>query len=120
MLVKAKGKQQSITANRLLDGIAVWLGPDGGWVEEVGEAAIFEGPAIEAALAVAKRDVAARLVVDVYPLDVERVDGRTRPLHLRERMKALGPSVRPDLGKQAELPSTAATPPLPAAALADA
>lgn len=108
MLVKAKGKQQSITANRLRDGVAVWLADDLAWVERVDDAAVFEGDAIAAALEAAKRDVTALKVVDVYPLDVARIDGRTVPLHVRERMKALGPSVRPDLGKQAEPRSTPA------------
>lgn len=102
MLVKAKGPLQSITASRLTDGIAVWLGPDGSWIESVTEAAAFSGPAIAEALAAAQADVAARAVVDAYPLDVAVEDGRTVPVHVRERMKALGPSVRTDLGKQAQ------------------
>ncbi|QJE72220.1 DUF2849 domain-containing protein [Aerophototrophica crusticola] len=102
MLVKAKGPLQSIAANRLTDGVAVWLGNGGRWVERVGDAAVFQGPGIEAALAEAAAAVKAQLVVDTYPIDVEVRDGETVPLHMRERMKALGPSVRPDLGKQAE------------------
>ncbi|WP_205028183.1 DUF2849 domain-containing protein [Oleisolibacter albus] len=106
MLVKAKGPLQSITASRLLDGRAVWLGDGDGWVERVEAAAVFSGEAIAAALSVGKEAERTQQVVDVYPIDVEVVDGRTRPLHMRERMKALGPSVRPDLGLQATLLSS--------------
>jgi hypothetical protein len=34
--------------------------------------------------------------------DAERVDGKIRALHMRERIRTLGPTVRLDLGKQAE------------------
>lgn len=114
MLVKAKGPLQSIAGNRLTDGVAVWLGSGGRWVERVGEAAVFQGAQIEAALAEAAAAVKAQLVVDTYPIDVDVRDGETVPTHMRERMKALGPSVRPDLGKQAE-PAPAKTSPAAAA-----
>lgn len=97
MLVKAKGPVQAVSASRLTDGVAVWLGPDHAWVEDVTQAGAFTGEAIAQALDRARADVAVGLVVDVYPLDVRVEDGRTIPVHVRERMKALGPSVRPDL-----------------------
>jgi hypothetical protein len=40
-------------------------------------------------------------VVDVNLIDVEIVDGSVRPLRLRERIRAAGPTTRNDLGKQA-------------------
>ena len=44
-----------------------------------------------------------RKVVDPYLVDVEiAADGRSRPRHYREALRALGPSMRPDLGKQAD------------------
>jgi len=104
MLVKAKGDLQAVSASRLVDGVAVWLGPDHRWVDQVAAAGAFRGAAIAQALDAARRDVDARLVVDVYPLDVEVTPAGTRPLHLRERMKALGPSTHPGLGKQAAVP----------------
>lgn len=105
MLVKAKGTQQSIAASRLLDGEAVWLGAGNVWVEDVALAAVFEGDAIVQALDFAKAEEKRQLVVDVYPLDVEITDQGTRPTHLRERLKAIGPTVRRDLGKQARQPA---------------
>ncbi len=101
MLVKAKGTQQSVAASRLRDGEAVWLGTGNVWVEDVAQAAVFEGDTIQDALAFAKAEEKRQQVVDVYPLDVEITDQGTRPTHLRERLKAIGPTVRRDLGKQA-------------------
>ena len=37
-----------------------------------------------------------------YLIDAERRDGFIRAAHIRERMRTLGPTVRLDLGKQAE------------------
>ncbi|MFV3126294.1 DUF2849 domain-containing protein [Niveispirillum sp. KHB5.9] len=102
MLVKAKGARQSVAASRLLDGEAVWLGAGNAWVERVAEAAVFDGAdAIAEALAFAKAEEKRQVVVDVYPLDVEVTEEGTRPTHLRERLKGIGPTVRRDLGKQA-------------------
>ena len=50
---------------------------------------------------VAERDVAANLVVDVALIDVVRKGQDLYPIRLRERIRAAGPSIRPDLGKQA-------------------
>ena len=41
-------------------------------------------------------------VVDVDLIDVEVVDGVIVPVRLRERIRAAGPTIRDDLGKQAE------------------
>lgn len=101
MLVKARGPLQSVSASRLRDGEAVWLGAGNVWVERVADAAVFEGEAIAGALAFARTEEKAQVVVDVYPLDVEVTPEGTRPTHLRERLKAIGPTVRRDLGKQA-------------------
>ena len=98
MLVKAKGAVQAISASRLVDGVAVWLGPNGDWVERVDNAAVFPSADIPAAMERAREAERAQLVVDVYPLDVEVREGRTVPLHVRERMKAAGPSVLFDRG----------------------
>lgn len=106
MLVKAKGTQQSVAASRLLDGEAVWLGAGNIWVEDVAQAAVFDGgDAIAEALAFAKAEEKRQVVVDVYPLDVEVTEAGTRPTHLRERLKGIGPTVRRDLGKQARQPA---------------
>ena len=78
-----------VTANRLVDGIVVYLAPDGGWVEELaraklaGSAEETEALGIEAAKAVAE----AR-VVSVYPMEVALHDGVPVATSVRERIRA--------------------------------
>ncbi len=90
-----------LTANRLVDGEAVWFG-GGRWLEELeGSQVADTADAVEALHAIAARDIAANLVVDVALIDVERRGGGLRPIRLRERIRATGPTFRNDLGKQA-------------------
>lgn len=96
-------KGQLVTANRLRDGIAVFLTRSGTWSEKIDEAALALEPQAAAALeARAKDDEKATLVTGSYLIDAERREGRIRAAHIRERMRTLGPTVRLDLGKQAD------------------
>ena len=47
--------------------------------------------------AILHREEAARRVNSPYPVDAELHDGSPRPSHIKERVRALGPTVRPDL-----------------------
>ncbi len=91
---------QIVTANRLIDGIVVFQDEAGGWSEDFARAAAHEDAA--AALARAGEDVAASLIVDPYAIEVELRNGHYAPKALREAIRASGPTVRRDLGKQAE------------------
>ncbi|MCA3560967.1 MAG: DUF2849 domain-containing protein [Aestuariivirga sp.] len=96
-------KGQLVTANRLRDGIAVFLTRGGEWSEAIDEAVLAQEPQAAAALeARAREDEKKTIVTGSYLVDAERLDGRVRAAHIRERMRALGPTVRLDLGKQAE------------------
>jgi hypothetical protein len=78
-----------VTANRLIDGIVVYLAPDGSWTEEIGRAHLAETEDETKVLeAEAARDVAARKVVAVYPMEVALHDGAVDPLSVRERIRA--------------------------------
>lgn len=101
---------KALTANRLIDGEVVWLGRSGGWVETLDLARVIDTPEAEAeATAIGQRAVAAREVVEPYPIDLRRTeDGTLEPVRLRERIRALGPTTRRDLGKQARQESSAA------------
>ena len=92
---------KAITANRLRDGAVVWFGPQNQWVERIDSAAAYDEAAAAQALALAQQDEARNLVVAIYTLEVDLVDGVPAPLRTKERIRALGPSVRADLGKQA-------------------
>ena len=78
-----------VTANRLIDGIVVYLAADGQWTEEIGCARVAETEEETKALeAEAARDVDARKVVAVYPMEVALHDGQIDPLSVRERIRA--------------------------------
>lgn len=96
-------KGQLITANRLRDGIAVFMTRSGEWSEVIDDAVLAQEPQAAAALeARAKDDEKKTIVTGAYLIDAERIGGRVRAAHIRERMRASGPTVRLDLGKQAE------------------
>jgi hypothetical protein len=90
-----------LTANRLTDGIAVWYA-DGGWADAVDHADIARDKAAEDRLeAIGAAAYASNEVVDVNLIDVSVVDGVVEPVRLREKIRAAGPTIRSDLGKQA-------------------
>ena len=92
---------QVLTANRLVSGDVVYWRA-GHWVEALGEADVFAAEAeAQAALAEAQASVAGNVVVAPYLFDV-RLEGGVTPVKEREIIRAAGPSIHADLGKQAE------------------
>ena len=97
---KRKAATQIVTANRLIDGVVVYLDADGGWTDVIGLARVLEtDEAIEAALAIGQKAVEDRIVVEPYAIDVERGADGLRPLRLREIIRAKGPTIREDLAR---------------------
>lgn len=96
---------QMLTANRLKDGdVLYWKA--GAWVEALKDGAVFAEPApADAALAAAQSFVTGNVVVNPYLFDVRVENGAIHPMKEREIIRAAGPSVRDDLGKQAHDPS---------------
>jgi hypothetical protein len=91
-----------ITANRLIDGVVVFQESAGGWAEDFARAAIYEdSEATKAGLALAKQAELSDIVVEPYAIIVEFRNGHYAPKALREAIRATGPTVRLDLGKQA-------------------
>ncbi len=81
-----------LTGNDLKSGAVVWwTGVD--WSIHV-EDAVDVGDQAEAIMA---REEAARRVNVPYAVDATRTDGTPRPDHIKDRIRALGPTVRPDL-----------------------
>lgn len=91
-----------ITANHLIVGDVVFLTEDG-WSANVDRACVADD---DAALAVleerAAAAAAANVVVEPYAIEVRREGSRVVPQHYREVMRTRGPTVRPDLGHQAQ------------------
>lgn len=83
-----------LTANRLGDGIAVWLDANGEWNEDLQAALVARhAEAVSSLEEIGKRDFSANRVVDVNVVDVTEENGRLWPLRLRERIRAAGPTV---------------------------
>tara|TARA_R110002110_G_scaffold415612_7_gene652346 strand:+ start:152763 stop:153098 length:336 start_codon:yes stop_codon:yes gene_type:complete len=99
--------QQVISANRLGDGIVVYLAADDSWCEFIAGSVIALDEATAAALLVTATQAAQdQVVIDPYLIDVAEIDGEVRPTKYRELIRATGPSIRPDLSKQNYLPET--------------
>jgi hypothetical protein len=92
---------QVLTANRLRIGEVVYWGNGRGWVERLDEAQLLADSEAETALKGAADWVRKGEVVAPYLFDVQLKDGAVVPVKMREAIRAAGPSVRPDLGKQA-------------------
>jgi sulfite reductase (NADPH) hemoprotein beta-component len=95
-----------LLANDLLDGNVVFAMADDagalGWTRDPALALVAADDGAAATLeAFAAAELAGNRVVDAYLVDVALEAGRPVPRHFRERFKTLGPSNRPDLGKQA-------------------
>lgn len=81
-----------LTGNDLKTGaVTWWTGSD--WSIHVEDAVDVTGSEEE----IARREESARRVNAPYAVDAELSDGSPRPSHIKERMRALGPTVRPDL-----------------------
>lgn len=83
-----------LTANRLSDGTSVWYDAGGNWSESLQDAVVArDKDAVEALEVIGKQAYADNKVVDVNVVDVEQVGGVLKPLRMRERIRAEGPSV---------------------------
>lgn len=82
-----------LTGQDLASGDVIWWAGDG-WSRLVQDA-VDVGDAGDA---IAKREEGARRVNVPYLIDATRdADGQIRPAHIKDRVRALGPTVRPDL-----------------------
>lgn len=90
-----------ITANHLAVGDVVFLGHNG-WTPNVDRALVADDDAALARLEIRAAEAeAANIVVGAYAVEVRLEGSRVIPLHYREVMRTKGPTVRPDLGHQA-------------------
>lgn len=90
-------KEKVITAWRLEDGVVVYLGPGRSWVRDLSEAQPHAAEEVENALTWASSRELEKVVVDPYSMPVVGTQPSGRSA--RERIRARGPTVRPDLGR---------------------
>ena len=90
-----------LTANRLRDGDVLYRKGDG-WVPLLADGEVYRDQAgADAALAAANAELVRNEFVAPYLFEVREENGKIRPVKEREIIRAAGPSVRTDLGKQA-------------------
>ena len=91
---------QIVTANRLKDGVVVYLAAGTTWSKRVEDSRIaIEDSEGEKLMEEAVQAVAARKIVDPYLIEITQKSGAIIPVRYREVIRAVGPSVRPDLCK---------------------
>ena len=91
---------QAVTANRLDTGEVVFRRATG-WAPRLADADLYATPdAAEAVVTLAKGE--PLVVVDPYRIELRLEGGQPIPQSYRERVRALGPTIHPDMGKQAE------------------
>ena len=90
---------QVVTANRLSDGEVVFFA-GGEWVAHISAADLYIGDA--GAMALATAEGQPTVVVAPYLIDVTPTEGVPVPTAYRERVRALGPTIHPEMGKQSE------------------
>lgn len=84
---------QVITANRLRDGIVIYLQTHGDhhhWCENIREASVFKAGDVDAMLERAHVDVRENHIVDPYAIGVS---AEHTPLTQREAVRAGGPTI---------------------------
>ncbi len=105
MAARGKGPKLPVimTANDLLGGEVVFLG-EAGWTPDPAGALVAadDGTATRFE-AQAQADFKANRIVDPYLVEVALDDeGRARARHFREAIRLKGPTIHPEMGKQAE------------------
>ena len=99
---KAKDGLYVVTANELLSGDVVFRNANGGWSPGIDASRVLDTQDqgfVE--LAEAQKDERANIVIAPVLIEVMVENGAIRPVHIRERIRALGPTVRPDLARTA-------------------
>lgn len=91
-----------VTANRLRDGEVVYRTADGTWSEDLRDALVLDnkqhGQEFLATVATPGEEL---VVVDPYLAKAESRDGVAQAIGQRESIRAKGPTVHPQFGKQA-------------------
>jgi len=85
-----------LTGNDLLRGDVLWWNGEG-WSLTIDEAVAVDDHPETGGEAILAREAVHERVSDLALVDADRVDGRWRPLKVRERIRAYGPTVRADL-----------------------
>ena len=87
-----------LTANRLGDGIVVFLDFEGAWSENLAEAVVARSPdEVRALQDRGTYDADHNIVVEPYLVEVRESAGGVVPIRYRERVRVTGPSILDDV-----------------------
>lgn len=87
------------TGNRLRDGVVIYLDGTGNWITEVSQARVANNADEEAAIkSLLDQAVKNNFLIDAAIIEVRSSD--KAPARLREQIRAIGPTVRPDLARR--------------------
>lgn len=93
---------QIVIASSLRDGRAVFLARNGRWVDVIQHSRVGHSTEESDGMLSEAREAEARQeIVDPYLVEVTLERDRIWPVATREAIRAAGPTVRRDLGKQA-------------------
>jgi hypothetical protein len=105
MAARGKGPKLPVimTANDLLGGEVVFLG-EGGWTPDPAGALVASDEETATRFETrARADFQANRIVDPYLVEVAiDGEGHAQARHFREAIRLKGPTIHPDMGKQAE------------------
>lgn len=88
-----------ITANDLCNGLAVYLTAAGDWSCYLDDARTFTLDERADGLALGRQAEEVQRVVGAYEIEIEEGDFGLRPVRLRERIRAYGPSTHADFAR---------------------
>ncbi|WP_377504820.1 DUF2849 domain-containing protein [Octadecabacter sp. R77987] len=80
-----------ITANRLLEGDAVWLTEDDRWSTDMAQAELITDEA-HATIRLLDAEAQSNVVIGVYLVDAQESANGPAPTHFREAFRTRGPS----------------------------
>ena len=90
---------KAVTGNRLADGLVVYLTDNDQWSENISDAVRFADE--DSADVLAAAETRTSEIADVYLIDIDDAGAPAGRTVVRETIRTLGPTVRPDLGYQA-------------------
>jgi Protein of unknown function (DUF2849) len=83
-----------VSANRLSDGVVVYVGADGSWVGSLDRARLFvSGAEAAAGLEAAEEDAKRNLVVEPFIVEVTADAKSAEAVSLRDKTRAHGPTI---------------------------
>jgi sulfite reductase (NADPH) hemoprotein beta-component len=92
---------QIVTGNRLRDGVVIYFAGAGEWSPAIDKALAAEGDHANALLAEAQAGLPPLPAVGPVLIEVTREGDHLRPVSLRERIRATGPTTGPMTGHTA-------------------